>query len=196
MVKKIVGGIVGLTVVVGLPVFVYLLTNNKLSIGYNIGYQPTQPVPFSHKQHAGDYKIDCKYCHTNVGASRHSSVPSLNICMNCHLSVGTGKEEIQKLQKRYAEGESIPWIKVHMLPDHVKFNHSRHIAAGKECSTCHGPIENMEKVYQYSDLSMGWCVNCHRGDPNYDPQLTTEEIKKYEGSDHNQAPINCSTCHY
>jgi hypothetical protein len=194
MVKKVVGGVFGLALLVGLCVFIYLLTNNKLSIGYNIGYKPDQPIPFSHKLHAGEYGIECKYCHTNVAVSRHSSVPSLNICMNCHLSVGMDKKWIQVLNEKYEKGEPVAWTKVHLLPDHVKFNHSRHIAAGKECNTCHGPIEEMDVVYQYSDLSMGWCVNCHRG--TYDESLTAEEIKKFEETGHTQAPINCSTCHY
>ena len=194
MVKKILGGVVGLALVVGLCAFVHQLTNNKLSIGYNIGYAPDQPVPFSHKLHAGQYGINCKYCHTNVAVSRNSAVPSLNICMNCHLSVGTDKKWIQHITEKYEKNEPIAWQKVHLLPDHVKFNHSRHIAAGKECKTCHGPIEEMEKVYQYKDLSMGWCVNCHRGQT--DESLSEDQIKELNESGHTQAPINCSTCHY
>ncbi len=194
MVKKVVGGVVGLAFVVGLCSYVYLLTNNKLSIGYNVGYKPDQPIPFSHKLHAGEYGIDCKYCHTNPGVSRNSAVPSLNICMNCHLSVGTDKKWIQTLGEKFANNEPVAWNNVHLLPDHVKFNHSRHVAAGKACQTCHGPVEEMEVVYQYKDLSMGWCVNCHRGAG--DESLSDEEIKKFQESGHNQAPINCSTCHY
>jgi len=194
MAKKILGGIVGLGLVLGLCGFVYQLTNNKLSIGYNIGYKPDQPVPFSHKIHAGQYGIDCKYCHTNVAVSKHSSVPSLNICMNCHMSVATDKKWIQHITEKYEKNEPVAWKKVHLLPDHVKFNHSAHIIAGKDCKTCHGPIEEMEKVYQYKDLSMGWCVNCHRG--NNDETLTEEYIKELNEKGHTQAPINCSTCHY
>jgi hypothetical protein len=194
MIKKIIGGVVGLGLFLGLVVFIYLLTNNKLSIGYNKGYEPTQPIPFSHKLHAGQYGIDCKYCHTSVEVSKHSSVPSMNICMNCHLSVGVTKDWIQKLQKQYAEKDPIAWQKVHLLPDHVKFNHAAHIKAGKDCNTCHGPIEQMEVVYQWSDLSMGWCINCHRGD--YDETLSSEDLKKLKDDGHTQAPINCSTCHY
>ncbi len=194
MVKKIVGGVVGLMVVAGIYFFFSALTNNKLSIGYNIGYKPDQPIPFSHKLHAGQYGIQCKYCHTNVEVSRNSAVPSLNICMNCHLSVATGSKWIQELGQKYENNEPVAWTKVHMLPDHVKFNHSRHIAAGKDCKTCHGPVEEMDVVYQYSDLSMGWCVNCHRG--KSDETLSEEEKMKFKESGHTQAPINCSTCHY
>ncbi len=152
-------------------------------IGYNTGYAPDQPLPFSHELHAGKYEVPCLYCHTNPEVSLHSSIPSLNICMNCHSVVGAGKPAIQQLQKKYYAGESVNWVKVHMLPDHVKFNHKRHVTflADKEnrqqaCKTCHGEVEKMEILNQHSSLSMGWCVNCHR-----------------ENSE--KAQLNCSTCH-
>ena len=150
------------------------------SIGYNKGYAPTQPIPFSHELHAGTYKVQCLYCHSSAERSAHSAVPSLNICMNCHLVVATDKPAIQKLTEAYNNNEPVPWVKVHMLPDHVKFNHKAHVAkfgAPVACQKCHGPVESMETMFQYSNLSMGFCVNCHR-----QPE--------------NQAPVNCSTCHY
>lgn len=177
MMKKFIGALVAVGVLGGLSGLVYALSTNKVVIGYNKDYQPDQPIPFSHKQHAGDYKIDCKYCHVGTEVSRHASVPSLNICMNCHLVVKVDSPHIQRLTEAYNTGKSIAWEKVHLLPDHVKFNHAPHIKAGKDCTTCHGPVETMEKVRQHSSLSMGWCVNCHR-----------EEQPK--------APLNCSTCHY
>lgn len=177
MAKKIVGLAVVLGALGGLSLFVYALTNNKIVMGYNQGYQPDQPIPFSHEQHAGLYKMDCKYCHTSTEVSKHASVPSLNVCMNCHLVVKTDSPWIQKLTEAYNSGKSIAWKKVHLLPDHVKFNHAAHIKAGKDCNTCHGPVETMSTVFQYSSLSMGWCVNCHREKDN-------------------NAPVNCSTCHY
>lgn len=146
-----------------------------VSIGYNEGYAPQQPIPYSHELHAGKYKIDCLYCHANAEVSRHAGVPSLNVCMNCHLTVGQG-ENIQKLREAYNNKTPIKWVKVHMLPDFVHFNHKRHVQKGVSCQKCHGPIEEMKVVRQHSDLSMGWCVNCHR-----QPE--------------NDAPINCSTCH-
>ena len=128
------------------------------------------------KLHAGKYRMDCQYCHTGVETTRHASVPSLNICMNCHTTIdANGSKAIAKLRKAYEEGRPIQWKKVHLLPDHVKFNHSAHFLAGKDCKECHGPVETMEKVYQYKSLSMGFCVNCHR---------------------ENEAPTDCSTCHY
>lgn len=150
------------------------------SIGYNKGYAPEQPIEFSHELHAGTYKIQCLYCHSSAEVSPHSSVPSTNLCMNCHLVVATDKPAIQKLTEMYNNNEPIPWVNVHMLPDHVKFNHSAHVqkfGAPQSCHTCHGPVESMEVMYQYSSLSMGWCVQCHR-EPEH------------------QAPVSCSTCHY
>ncbi|MFN7454614.1 MAG: cytochrome c3 family protein [Pseudobdellovibrionaceae bacterium] len=146
-------------------------------IGYNKGYEPEQPIPFSHQLHVQQHGIQCQYCHNQVERSTHSNVPALSTCMNCHLVVKTDSPQIQKLREAYDAGKSIEWVKVHMLPDHVKFNHAAHIAKGVNCQTCHGPVETMEKVYQHSDLSMGWCINCHR-QPEY------------------KAPLNCSTCHH
>lgn len=175
--KKIVGALVVFGVLGGLASFVYAISNNKVVIGYNQGYQPDQPIPFSHEQHAGQYQINCQYCHANAASTRHASVPSLNICMNCHLVVKPDSPWIQQLSEAYHSGKPVAWEKVHLLPDHVKFNHSAHIQAGKACQECHGPVEQMPIVYQWSSLSMGWCVNCHR-----QPE--------------NNAPVNCGTCHY
>lgn len=177
MTKKVIGAAVVLGLLGGLSGFVYLINNNKVTIGYNKGYMPDQPLPFSHELHAGTHKIDCKYCHVAVETSRHSSVPSMNICMNCHLTVGLDKPNIQKLNELYSAGESIAWQKVHLLPDHVKFNHSAHVKTGRACQECHGPVETMPIVKQYNSLSMGWCVSCHR-----QPE--------------NNASVECSTCHY
>lgn len=177
MAKKIVGAVVVFGMLGGLSVFVWALTNNKIVIGYNKGYEPDQPIPYSHKQHAGELQINCKYCHTGTESSRHASVPPLNICMNCHLVIKTDSPHIQKLTEAYNSGKSIAWNKVNLLPDHVKFNHAPHIKAGKDCTVCHGDVASMEKVKQVQSLSMGFCVNCHREKENH-------------------APINCSTCHY
>lgn len=149
----------------------------KPPIGYNQGYQPKQPIPYDHSLHAGQYKIDCLYCHANADKSKHASVPSLNICMNCHASVKVDSPHIKKLRDAYDNGGSVEWVKIHMLPDFVHFNHKRHVQKGVACQTCHGPIETMKEVYQHSELSMGWCVNCHR-------------------KPENNAPVSCSTCHY
>ncbi len=183
MTKKIIGAVLGVGLLLALSGFIYLITNNKISFGYNAGYTPDQPVAFSHQLHAGKLGLDCRYCHVTAAVSRHASVPALNICMNCHLIVRQTKAqtepsvEIAKVVEAYEAGKSIEWKKVHLLPDFVKFNHAAHIAKGKACQECHGPVETMQTVYQYKDLSIGWCVNCHR-----QPE--------------NNAPLNCSTCHY
>ncbi len=183
MIKKLIVPLVGLFVLGGLAAYIYALSTNKIVFGYNLGYQPTQPLPFSHKKHVGQYKVDCKFCHTGVDSTRHASVPSLNVCMKCHSVVkavdeqGNPSPHIEKLTQAYYDNKPIEWEKVHLLPDHVKFNHAPHVIAGKNCNECHGPIEGMEEVYQWSSLSMGFCVNCHR-------------------KPENNAPVNCSTCHY
>ncbi len=149
----------------------------QFGVGYNQGYQPEQPIPFDHSLHVGQNQIQCQYCHNQAERSSHSNIPALSTCMNCHQVVKTDSPWIQKMRDAYDKGESISWVKVHMLPDHVKFNHAAHLSRGVNCATCHGPIETMKVVSQYSDLSMGWCVNCHR-QPEH------------------SAPLNCSTCHY
>lgn len=172
--------------------FYYLLTNNKLAILYNDGYQPDQAIPFSHKLHAGKYKIDCRYCHAGVEISRRSSLPSLNICMNCHRTVKSSSPWIKKITTAYAENQAISWKKVNLLPDFVRFSHFHHIKAGKSCTTCHGQVETMDVLSQHSSLSMGWCVNCHRKAPEEDGAF----LKDQQKLKHQQAPVNCSTCHY
>ena len=189
--KKWVGVALMLSFFAALSLFVYFLTNNRLGLFYNQGYEPDQPIPFSHKLHAGQYKIDCLYCHAGVETARHSPVPSLNVCMNCHLTVKTESQWIQKLMTAYTEGTPVSWEKVNLLPDFVKFSHFHHVKAGKQCQTCHGPVEEMDRVSQYKSLSMGWCVNCHRQSPE-----EGKVLKELKSQDHGQAPINCSTCHY
>jgi hypothetical protein len=149
----------------------------QMGVGYNQGYSPDQPIPFDHSLHVSQNQIQCLYCHNQAERTAHSTVPALSTCMNCHLTVKTDSPHIQKLRDAYDKGESIPWVRVHMLPEHVKFNHSAHLQKGVNCQTCHGPVETMQKITQVSDLSMGWCVNCHR-EPQY------------------KAPTNCSTCHH
>ena len=149
---------------------------HNLGWGYNKGYQPEQPIAFSHELHVGQHKMQCQYCHNQAERSRHVNIPALSTCMNCHLTVKTDSPEIKKLRDAYDNKQTIQWVKVHMLPDHVSFNHSAHLARGVSCQTCHGPIETMVQVYQFETLNMGWCVNCHR-----QPE--------------NKASLNCSTCH-
>ncbi len=200
-----------------------------MQVGVDQGYQPYQPIHFSHKIHAGDNKIDCKYCHSSARVSKTSGIPSLNVCMNCHKSISEysgdvtleyDKEfydsEIQELykaagwnaaeQKYSGEPSAVKWIRVHNLPDFVYFNHSQHVTvAGVECQTCHGPVEEMEIVYQYAPLTMGWCINCHREtnvdikDNAYYTKIHEELSKKY-GVDQltvaQMGGLECGKCHY
>ena len=167
-------------VAVGLILFVYggyVTVDAGVHLGRQQGYQPDQPIRFSHALHAGTHKIDCQYCHQTANKGKNSNIPSLNTCMNCHKQVSKGPkygtEEIAKIYaavgwdpatKAYTgKQKPVEWVRIHNLPDHVYFNHSQHVNAGKvQCQTCHGPIETMDQVYQYSPLSMGWCINCHR----------------------------------
>jgi len=152
------------------------------SIGDNTGYAPEQPIPFNHKLHAGDLKVPCMYCHAGVNKSRSATIPSMNICMNCHSVVATDRPNVQKLRDLYEKGEVFEWVKVHDLPDFVFFNHQRHISRGVKCEKCHGPVEKMTRVKQVESLKMGWCVECHRSEVD-------EKGEKYN------APIGCEACH-
>lgn len=157
--------------------FGYLTVDATVHLGRQQGYQPDQPIRFSHALHAGTHKIDCQYCHQTAYKGKNSNIPSLNTCMNCHKQVSKGPkygtEEIAKIYDAVGWDVStktfsktphpVEWVRIHNLPDHVFFSHAQHVNAGKvQCQTCHGPVETMEQVYQYSPLSMGWCINCHR----------------------------------
>lgn len=139
----------------------------------NTGYQPGQPVPFSHVIHAGQLKMDCRYCHTSVDKAAHASVPATQTCINCHSpmspsgppvysAVHSSSPKLKAVHDSWRTGESIPWVRIHRLPDYVYFNHSAHVNRGVSCVTCHGRIDKMEEVYQAKELSMTWCVDCHR----------------------------------
>lgn len=176
------------------------------SIGVQQGYAPTQPISFSHKLHAGMYEIDCQYCHTGVNKSKSANIPSANICMNCHNAVKTTSPEIQKIWKAVEKNQPIQWVRVHNLPDLAYFNHSQHVnVAGLECQTCHGPIEEMEVVQQYSPLTMGWCINCHRetavnseGNEYYEKLIEFHEETQNDGimTVEDIGGLECSKCHY
>ena len=166
----------------------YYVVEGAIGLGRTKNYQPEQPIFYSHKVHAGTNQISCLYCHGGAWESKHASVPSLNVCMNCHAAINDykgeklfrengeevdGTAEIQKLYShtgydvksgKYTKpGTPVEWTKIHNLPDHVFFSHAQHIRAGQvQCQTCHGPIQEMNEVKQFAELSMGWCINCHR----------------------------------
>jgi len=143
------------------------LVVEAIDIGRSPGYAPDQPIKFSHEIHSGQNQIDCKYCHSTAEYSKSAGIPSLNVCMNCHLIVRNGSHsgafEISKVIKSYEDGDDIEWIRIHNLPDHAFFSHAQHVGVGNiECQKCHGKVEEMNRVELVTDLSMGWCVNCHR----------------------------------
>jgi mono/diheme cytochrome c family protein len=191
--------------------------NGLYSIGVQQGYAPKQPIAFSHKLHAGDYEIDCKYCHTGVLKGKSATIPSVNICMNCHRAVKTESPQIQKIwaaadwnAETLSFGPNqkpIEWVRIHNLPDLAYFNHSQHVVVGGiECQTCHGPIETMDVVKQYSLLTMGWCIDCHRktdikadGNAYYDKLQELHELAKGKGTKMKVEDIGgleCAKCHY
>ncbi len=130
-----------------------------------VGYQPVQPLPYSHRLHAGDLGIDCRYCHNTVEVAADAAVPPTATCMNCHATIATESAKLLLVRQSAASGASVHWQRVHDLPDYVYFNHSAHVARGVGCVSCHGRVDKMERVYQAEKLSMSWCLDCHR-----DPQ--------------------------
>ncbi len=176
------------TVIFFLLASAYFVYGWFMQIGVDQGYEPIQPIHYSHRIHAGDNGIDCKYCHSAARESKHSNIPSLNVCMNCHKNISEVAEstlaegnqygvnyndEIQKLydavgwdkanQKYTGNTKPVKWVRIHNLPDLVYFNHAQHVTVGGiECQTCHGPVEEMEVLKQHAPLTMGWCINCHR----------------------------------
>jgi cytochrome c551/c552 len=219
----------------------YYVTKGAIGLGRQKDYQPVQPIFYSHKVHAGINQISCLYCHGAAWDSKHAAIPAVNVCMNCHKAINeyvkgpklytedgdeiNGTAEIAKLYKAAGfdpakaaswdatKAKPVEWVKIHNLPDHVYFNHSQHIRAGKvQCQTCHGEITAMDEVKQVSELSMGWCINCHRQtkvDFNYDSTKGNKFYSIYEKF-HNDIKnhkidsvtvkdiggLECQKCHY
>lgn len=131
------------------------------------GYQPEQPVPYSHAMHAGQLGIDCRYCHNTVEKAAFAALPPTQTCMNCHTAIKPKSPSLLPVQKSWNEGTSINWVKIHDLPDYAFFNHSAHVNKGVGCVSCHGRVDQMEVVEQVKPLSMGWCLDCHRAPENF-----------------------------
>jgi hypothetical protein len=148
-----------LTVVSGAAVSLWYFGSPKFT---DAGYGPVQPVEYSHKLHAGDLGIDCRYCHYTVEKAGFAAVPPTQVCMNCHSKVKTDSQKLLAVRESFAKDAAIPWVKIHRLPDFVFFNHSAHVTAGVGCSSCHGRIDQMPRVAQKEPLSMSWCLDCHR----------------------------------
>ena len=208
----------------------YFTYGYLMQIGIDLGYAPIQPIHYSHKIHAGANQIECKYCHSSARVSKHSGIPSLNVCMNCHEYIGeyNGEEDLEngytkdfytnEIKKLYnavgwdeenqvytGNTQPVKWIRIHNLPDFVYFNHAQHAQVAQiECQTCHGPVEEMEIMYQYSPLTMGWCIDCHREsnvdkDNEYYQKVHEELSKKYGVEKLTVAQlggIECAKCHY
>ena len=209
----------------------YFVYGYLMQIGIDQGYAPVQPIHYSHKIHSGANQIECKYCHSSARVSKHSGIPSLNVCMNCHKNIaeyngeedldnGYTKEfytkEIKKLYKAVGwdedqqaytgDSQPVKWVRIHNLPDFVYFNHAQHVqVGGVQCQTCHGPVEEMEIMYQHSSLTMGWCINCHREtnvkveDNEYYAKIHEELSKKYGVEKLTVAQmggLECGKCHY
>ena len=210
----------------------YIGFSYLVQIGVDEGYQPIQPIAFSHAIHAGDNKIDCQYCHSSAKHSKTSGIPSANVCMNCHMSISEVAEstataehtkeffdgEIQKIYDavgwdkdnlKYIEGykkQPIEWVRIHNLPDFAYYNHSQHVTvAGLKCQKCHGPVEEMDEVYQYSPLTMDWCITCHREtevdmtDNGYYKKIHEQLANKFgveKVTEAQMGGMECGKCHY
>ncbi len=187
----------------------------------NVGHRPMQPIPYSHKLHAGDLKLDCRYCHNTVEKAGHAAIPPSATCGNCHganrvkpgATLGVIHPEsdlLEPLRKSLETGDPVEWIRVHDVPDFVYFNHAAHISRGVSCITCHGRVDKMEIVTQVQPLSMAWCIDCHRNPHPHirDPELVTqldfqppdgqsfEEYGKMWAEKLDINPnLSCSTCH-
>lgn len=209
----------------------YFIYGFLMQVGIDQGYAPVQPIHYSHKIHAGANQIECKYCHSSARVSKHSGIPSLNVCMNCHKNIAeyNGEEDLEngytkefytkEIKKLYdavgwdeenqaytGDTKPVKWVRIHNLPDFVYFNHAQHVqVGGVECQTCHGPVEEMEIMYQHSSLTMGWCINCHREtnvkveDNEYYSKIHDELSKKYGVEKLTVAQmggLECGKCHY
>lgn len=198
--------------IIGIGVHTAFARIESIRVGRSQGYAPDQPIKFSHKIHAGENQIDCRYCHFVADYSLSGGIPSNSICLNCHNVIKNGTNsgafEINKIHRAAKTGEPVRWVRIHKLPDHTFFSHAQHTnVAGIECQTCHGPVEEMHIVKQVEDLSMGWCINCHRDtkiqffdneyyttfNELYD-KLKTGAIDSVTASE--VGGINCMKCHY
>ena len=219
------------TVVLLLLSSAYFVYGYFMQVGVDQGYMPVQPIHYSHKIHAGANQIECKYCHSSARVSKHSGIPSLNVCMNCHRNIAeyNGEEDLEngytkdfytkEIKKLYAavgwdetnqsytgETQPVKWVRIHNLPDFVYFNHAQHVEVGEiACQKCHGPVEEMEIMYQYSPLTMGWCINCHREtnvkveSNEYYAKIHEALSKKYGVEKLTVAQmggLECGKCHY
>jgi hypothetical protein len=204
LILKVAGAIIGLGAVAAISGYAYF----SYPAVIDTGYQPVQPVAYSHKLHAGQLGLDCYYCHSTVYKAAFAAVPSTNTCMNCHTKVKTDSPRLEVVRESARTGQAIPWVQIHRLPDYVYFNHEAHLNAGVSCVSCHGRIDQMIEVEQAKPLNMAFCLNCHRDPapnlrptelvtkldwvPDRDPRAIGEEIIAEK---HINPPVQCSGCH-
>jgi hypothetical protein len=205
-----------LLLTIGVLTYIPLLGTMALSPDTRaVGYQPQQPIPFSHAVHAGRLKLDCRYCHSTVESAAFAAIPPTQTCLNCHASIKSDSPNLKLVQQSFESGDPISWIKVHDVPDFVYFNHSAHINKGVACESCHGRIDQMAEVRQVESLSMAWCLECHRAPEQHlrprefitamgwDALESTgksqEELGPELAEAHRVQPMHfmtsCSTCH-
>lgn len=202
--RPLVGVLLGIAPIYVLGLLYYAGSPRNLSVGY----QPEQPVPYSHALHAGELGLDCRYCHTGVESSAHAAVPPTATCMNCHVTIFPESVQLAAVHESWETGLPIPWVRVHDLPDFVFFDHSAHVNRGVGCVECHGRVDHMEVVHQVEPLSMAWCLDCHRNpDPRlrpvsevtnmaWQPSSSREALGRRLREEYGIAPSeDCSTCH-
>lgn len=201
-----------IVILISLAIMTEITIVEAQNLGRQQGYEPDQPILFSHKIHAGDNKIDCRFCHATVTESKHAGIPPVSLCLNCHYVVRQGRysgtAEIDKIFQAVESGRPIEWIRVHNLPDHTYFNHAQHVGAGKvDCMMCHGDVAKMDRIRQEQPLSMGWCIQCHR---QMEVQFIDNEFYKKYGKLHEEIAAGkrskvtvddvggteCAKCHY
>ena len=201
-----------LVLIVAFAFHMKVLVHEAIDLSRTQNYAPDQPIKFSHKIHSGENGIDCEYCHYTALESKSAGIPPVSLCLNCHNVIRNGTQsgrfEINKIHAAVKSGKPVEWIRVHNLPDHAFFSHAQHVQAGKvECQTCHGPVEEMHVLKQHSDLSMGWCVNCHRdtevhfsGNAYYSIySRLQEELKagsRTKVTVEDVGGLDCMKCHY
>ena len=175
----------------------------------DVGYRPTQPVPYSHKVHVRDLGLDCRFCHTGVETSPVAGLPPTKTCMNCHNMIKANSDKLTLVRESFKNGTPLEWVRVHKSPDYVYFDHSAHITAGVGCASCHGNVDEMEVVAQHQPLSMGWCLECHRNPDDHLRPIDQVTNMKWTPADNQaefaakqkelldiKAPItDCTGCH-
>jgi hypothetical protein len=204
LIMKIGGLVAGAGLLATVAGYAYIAHPRNLDTGYS----PEQPVPYSHKLHAGTMGLDCTYCHYTITKSAFAAVPTTETCMNCHMKVKDKSEKLAPVRESYKTGDPVQWIQIHKLPDYVYFNHRAHLSAGVSCVSCHGRVDQMVEVRQVMPLNMGWCLECHRNPapnlrpanlvtkldwvPDRDPVEIGNEIIAAKNI---HPPVNCSGCH-